>query len=50
MRSVVDACREETDRRSVLVPSKVIFENCLLTRDEKLKLCEIAARSSPRGT
>mgnify|MGYP001776704045 FL=1 len=47
MRSIVDACREETDRRSVLVPSKVIFENCLLTRDEKLKLCEIAREVEP---
>ena len=47
MRSIVDACREETGRRSVLVPSKVIFENCLLTRDEKLKLCEIAREVEP---
>lgn len=47
MRSIVDACREETDRRSVLVPSKVIFESCLLTRDEKLKLCEIAREVEP---
>ncbi|MDY3291931.1 MAG: deoxyribose-phosphate aldolase [Parolsenella sp.] len=47
MRSIVDACREETDRRSVLVPSKVIFENCLLTHDEKLKLCEIAREVEP---
>lgn len=47
MRSIVDVCREETDRRGVLVPSKVIFENCLLTRDEKLKLCEIAREVEP---
>ena len=47
MRSIVDVCREETDRRGVLVPSKVIFENCLLTHDEKLKLCEIARVVEP---
>ena len=41
MRSIVDVCREETDRRGVLVPSKVIFENCLL------KLCEIAREVEP---
>ena len=47
MRSIVDVCREETERCGVLVPSKVIFENCLLTRDEKLKLCEIACEVEP---
>lgn len=47
MRSIVDVCREETEHRGVLVPSKVIFENCLLTQDEKLKLCEIAREVEP---
>ena len=47
MRSIVDVCREETDRRGVLVPSKVIFENCLLTDDEKVKLAEIAREVEP---
>lgn len=29
------------------VPSKVIFENCLLTNDEKVRLCEIASEVLP---
>ena len=41
MSQVVAACRE------VGAVSKVIFENCLLTQDEKLKLCEIASKVLP---
>lgn len=36
MQAVVDVCRKHG------VVSKVIFENCYLTDDEKIKLCEIA--------
>ena len=41
MAQIVAVCREAD------VPSKVIFENCLLTQDEKLKLCEIASKVLP---
>ena len=41
MRQIVDVCREAG------VPSKVIFENCLLTDDEKVALCEVANRVLP---
>ena len=41
MRQIVDVCNEAG------VPSKVIFENCYLTRDEKIRLCEIAREVRP---
>ncbi|MBR3326032.1 MAG: deoxyribose-phosphate aldolase [Atopobiaceae bacterium] len=41
MSEIVDAC----DRAGV--PSKVIFENCYLTQDEKLHLCKIAREVRP---
>ena len=41
MSQIVAVCRE------VGVPSKVIFENCLLTRDEKIALCEVANEVLP---
>ena len=41
MREIVAVCREHQ------VISKVIFENCYLTEEEKLKLCEIANRVEP---
>lgn len=41
MAQIVEVCREAQ------VPSKVIFENCLLTHDEKLRLCEIASEVLP---
>ena len=41
MAQIVAICRKAD------VPSKVIFENCLLTQDEKLKLCEIASKVLP---
>lgn len=37
MEAVVSVCRQAG------VTSKVIFENCLLTQDEKIRLCEIAS-------
>lgn len=41
MSRIVEACREKE------ITSKVIFENCYLTDDEKRKLCEIALRVKP---
>ena len=41
MRRIVEACNEKG------VTSKVIFENCCLTDDEKKKLCEIALKVKP---
>ena len=41
MQSIVTACREQD------VISKVIFENCELTNDEKKRLCEIANTIRP---
>ncbi len=41
MRQIVSACNERG------ITSKVIFENCFLTDDEKKKLCEIALRVKP---
>lgn len=41
MRAIVDACNEHD------IPSKVIFENCYLTDDEKRRLCETALKVRP---
>ena len=41
MRSIVAVCREAG------VPSKVIFENCFLTEEEKLGLCRVAREVEP---
>lgn len=41
MTKIVDVCRKHN------VISKVIFENCYLTDDEKIKLCEIALEIKP---
>ena len=41
MRRIVEACNERG------ITSKVIFENCYLTDDEKKHLCEIALRVKP---
>ena len=41
MTQIVEVCREAG------VPSKVIFENCLLTEDEKLGLCKVASEVLP---
>ena len=41
MRRIVEACNEKG------VTSKVIFENCYLTDEEKKKLCEIALKVKP---
>lgn len=41
MIEIVDACREND------VTVKVIFENCHLTDDEKVRLCEIASEVRP---
>lgn len=41
MSAIVELCRREK------VISKVIFENCYLTREEKLALCKIAEEVRP---
>ncbi len=41
MQGIVDVCRKYH------VVSKVIFENCYLTQEEKIKLCEIANMVKP---
>lgn len=41
MHQIVEACNEAG------VPSKVIFETCYLTDEEKIALCEIAKRVQP---
>ncbi len=41
MRQIVAACNEAG------VPSKVIFENCYLTDNEKIELCRVARRVRP---
>lgn len=41
MIQIVAVCRKYD------VPCKVIFENCFLTDDEKIKLCEIAKKVKP---
>lgn len=41
MRRIVDVCNKHG------VCSKVIFENCYLTDDEKQKLCEVALKVKP---
>ena len=41
MRRIVAACRERG------VTSKVIFENCYLTDDEKKRLCDVALAERP---
>lgn len=47
MERIVAVCREESEGRQEPIPCKVIFENCLLTDDEKIKLCEIASVVKP---
>ncbi len=41
MRQIVAACREKD------ITSKVIFENCFLSDDEKRRLCDIALKVRP---
>ena len=41
MHQIVSVCDEAS------VPSKVIFENCYLTEEEKVRLCEIAREVRP---
>ncbi len=47
MAQIVAACRKASEGRDEPIPCKVIFENCLITDDEKLKLCEVASRVKP---
>ncbi len=47
MTQIVEVCREASKGREEEIPSKVIFENCLLTDEEKVKLAQIAAEVGP---
>lgn len=47
MNQIVDVCRKASEGRNEEIPCKVIFENCLLEDDEKVKLCEIANEVKP---
>ena len=47
MRQIVEVCRAASEGRGEEIPSKVIFENCLLTDDEKVRLCDIASEVRP---
>lgn len=41
MRHIVEACNERN------ITSKIIFENCFLTKEEKIKLCAVAMKVKP---
>lgn len=47
MRRIVDVCRKASEGRPEPIPSKVIFECCLLTEEEKLGLCRVAREVEP---
>lgn len=47
MRQIVDICRRASEGRPEPIPSKVIFECCLLTEVEKLGLCRVAREVGP---
>lgn len=47
MTQIVSVCRKASEGREEPIPSKVIFENCLLTDDEKIKLAQIASEVKP---
>lgn len=47
MTQIVNVCRKASEGREEPIPSKVIFENCLLTDDEKTKLAQIASEVKP---
>lgn len=47
MTQIVSVCRKASEGREEPIPSKVIFENCLLTDDEKIKLAQIASEVRP---
>lgn len=47
MAQIVNVCRKASEGREEPIPSKVIFENCLLTDDEKIKLAQIASEVKP---
>lgn len=47
MTQIVNVCRKASEGREEPIASKVIFENCLLTDDEKIKLAQIASEVKP---
>lgn len=47
MSQIVETCRKSPERLGRTIVCKVIFENCLLTHDEKIALCGIANTVKP---
>lgn len=47
MTQIVGACQEAREATGLPIPCKVILETCLLTDEEKVKICEIATRVKP---
>ncbi len=47
MARIVEVCRAASEGRKEPIISKVIFENCLLTDAEKIRLCKIASKVKP---
>lgn len=47
MTQIVAACQEAREATGLPIPCKVILETCLLTDEEKVKICEIATRVKP---
>lgn len=47
MTQIVAACQETREATGLPIPCKVILETCLLTDEEKVKICEIATRVKP---
>ncbi len=47
MAQIVAACQEAREATGLPIPCKVILETCMLTNEEKVKICEIAVRVRP---
>ena len=47
MAQIVAACQEAREKTGLEIPCKVILETCMLTDEEKVKICEIATRVKP---
>ena len=47
MAQIVAACQEAREATGLEIPCKVILETCMLTDEEKVKICEIATRVKP---
>ena len=47
MAQIVAACQEAREATGLPIPCKAILETCMLTDEEKVKICEIAKRVKP---